>query len=407
MGHRYWIAVVFFLLGMAPGFWVPVLPNILKVRGMEWLIPIAFMAPPLASILSPLIFGASADQRFSAQKLLGTLSLAGAGALFMAFWSLHAGWHWGWFVALLFVNTLISAPMWSLLTTIGLGALEEAEKSFPVYRAFGTVGWVASGVTVSYILSTDADPVSGMAAAVVRVAVGLLAFLLPHTPPRGEARHGWKSAFGLDALSIFRDRDNRVYFWTMFLLSIPLSAFYMYTPRHLQDLGTEKVAGLMTLGQWGEILALLLLARIMLRCRVKSVLVFAIACAVARYAFFAVAGWTGQSGWLVPGIALHGICFTFFFITGQIFLDRRVDVGLKAQAQALLQLVSFGFGSLLGAGLVGLLYWLMVDSSGAQWGGWSGFWWLLTAMCVLAGIVFVAGYKGTGAAPGKEQEGAA
>ncbi|MFT7304674.1 MAG: MFS family permease, partial [Akkermansiaceae bacterium] len=143
-GHRYWMAVVFFLLASAPGFWFPALSNVLESYGLgDWKV-IVFMVPPIAGMISPLIFGAQVDQRLEAQKVLGWIMLLGAGFLYMAFHALEHGWGAEWFLTFFIINALISAPAWSLLTTITLSNLADPGKTFGYFRVWGTIGWLVA-----------------------------------------------------------------------------------------------------------------------------------------------------------------------------------------------------------------------------------------------------------------------
>lgn len=390
VGHRYWIAVVFCLLAAAPGSWVPVLSNILVERGWDTTITWAFLIPPIAGMISPLIFGARADQRIAAEKLLGILIGGGAVFLYLAFEALEKASSPWLFLVLLMVNALISAPAWALLTTVALTNLEAEGRSFGPYRMWGTIGWVVAGLTVS-ALHLDVSPEVGKLASGVRVLAGLCCLLLPHTPPMGSPAGGLRSALGLNALSILRDPNHRVYVVTTFLLSVPLSAYYMHTPIHLKELGMEGVARGMAVGQVSETGALLVMGFLIARMRLKWLYMLAIGCGVGRYALYAAGGMVPHLGWLLAGVALHGLCYTFFFETGRVFLNRRVDPGLRAQVQALLTFASFGIGTLVGTLMCGWLYDWMV---GAGHGGWTGYWGLLGVMCLVTGIYFQIGFRG-------------
>jgi len=399
-GGSWWIAVSFFLVLVAPGLWLPALPNILKIRGLEWVIPYAFAAGPLASLFSPLVFGSLADYRFSAQKIMGTLSLVGAVFLGLAFGSLEWGWGPWAYLGFQMINALIAAPMWALLSTVALTNLKNPEKSFPLYRVWGTLGWIFAGVTVS-LMSWDSSPLAGMAAMVVRIFLGLACFMMPDTPPQGtlesvektdtgeKRRSKWRQAFGLDALVLFKDKSMRVFLVTTMFLAIPLAAFYMYTPILLRSMGDVHPSATMSLGQVTEVVALLMLGGLLAKGRVRWVLVMALLFALVRYILFAFGGWTGGLWWVWLGIAMQGPCYTFYYVTGQMLVNRRVDPGMRSQAQALLGTLSGGFGACIGSLLVGWYYSmtiLMVD-------GWV-FFWLGLAMIILGCIVyFLLGYQ--------------
>ena len=389
VGHRYWIAVVFCLLAAAPGAWLPVLSNVLEARGWSQITMWAFLVGPIAGMISPLLFSARADQRIPAEKLVGYIITGGAVFLWAAFRALEAD-RPNLFLLFMMINALISAPAWGLLTTIALNSLEDEQRSFGFYRVWGTVGWVLVGWSVSWF-GLDSSTRVGDVAFGLRLVAGLCAFLLPHTPPLANDSKGWKSALGLDSITIFRNRDHRVYLITTFLLSVPLAAFYMHTPIHLRDLGFRSVAAGMTLGQVFEIVAFLMMGFWLTRVRIRTLLIVAMACAVARYVIFAMGGIMPHYLWILVGLSLHGICWTFFFETGRVFLNRRVDQRFRAQVQALVTFASMGLGSLVGTLVCGKLYDLMVVGGV---GGWTGYWCVLAGMCLLILGYFSLGYQG-------------
>lgn len=383
-----WLA--FFLQGMTPGFWTPALTNILKARGLEDWVALVFVVQPLCALISPLIGGALADQRVPANRLFAWSSVLGSGALLVAFGALQRGWNPWWFVVFIGAYTLLSAPGWGLLTTVALGNLADGERDFPLVRLGATLGWMAGGMATSYLLQADTSPVAGLAAAGTRLLGGLAAFMLPHTPPLGRAS-GWRSRLGMDAFRLMRHRDHRVFFIVTALYSIPLVAFYMFAPQLLKVLGDARPTGSMAIAQLTEIAAMLLVGRVMLRFRVKTVLLWALGLSTLRFGMSAWAGYSGLYFWHLGGIALHGICYTFYFITAQVFLDRRVDPGLRGQAQGLLALVTSGIGPLVGATMCGMLKSRLVPD-GVH--GWEAFWGILSAMIGGCFVIFAVFYRG-------------
>jgi MFS family permease len=246
----------------------------------------------------------------------------------------------------------------------------------------------------SYALGADTSPVAGYASAVARLLTGLLAFLLPHTPPLGTGST-LKSRLGLDAFSLFKERDHWVFFLVTGLFSVPLAAFYMYAPEFLKVLGDEHPAGTMTIAQALEVVGMLVVGAVMTRFRVKTVLSWALGLSVLRFAMSAGAG-AGMAGaiwWHIAGVALHGVCYTFYFITAQVFLDRRVAPGLKGQVQGLLAMVSGGIGPLIGALVCGWLRAVCVTDDGA---GWNWFWGILAGMIAVSFALFAMLYQGRG-----------
>ena len=382
--------LVFFLQGMTPGFWMPALTNILKAEGLEGWVALAFVVPPLCALISPLIGGALADQRVAADRLFVWSSLLSSVVLFAAFAALDAAWNPWWFIGLLGCYSLFAGPAWGLLATIALTHLPSGERQFPLVRLGATLGWMAAGLITSWVLQADASPTAGYASAVTRAIGGFAAFLLPHTPPLGNGS-SWKSRLGLDAFSLLKQRDHAVFFGVTALFSVPLTAFYMYAPELLKHLGDQRSTATMTIAQITEVVAMLLVGSVMLRFRVKTVLLWALGLSVIRFGMSAYAGAVGSMGWHVWGIALHGMCYTFYFITAQVFLVRRVDPGMKGQAQGLVSMVSGGFGPLVGAVFCGWLRNRVVTPDGQ---GWMEFWGILAAMIGLCFVIFLLFYRG-------------
>jgi len=387
-----WLWVVFFLQGMTPGFWLPALTNILEARGLSAWVAIVFVVPSLCALISPLIGGALADQRIAAEKLLVASSVLGAVVLFAAFACLDAGWNPWWFVGLLGVYSICSGPSWGLLTTISLTHLAHGERQFPLVRLGATIGWMVAGVLTSYVLHADVSPVAGYASAGARLSGGMAALMLPHTPPLGRAT-SWRSRMGLDAFVLMKQADHRVFFTVTALFSIPLSAFYMYGPELLKTLGDGHPTATMAIAQITEVLAMILVGSVMVRFRVKVILLWALGLSVLRFSMSAYAGASGLIFWHIGGIALHGMCYTFYFITAQVFLDRRVDPGLRGQAQGLLALVTSGIGPLVGTLFCG---WLKPYCVRADGSGWEDFWSILAVIIAVCFGIFAVCYRGQG-----------
>lgn len=374
---RLW--VVFFFHGMAPGFWVPTLTNVLKAEGLESWVAWAFAVPPICSLFSPLIGGALADERLSAQKLMAWSSLVAAVAIVAAFLALDYGLGAVWFMVGIAVYSLASGPSWGLLATVSLTHLTNGEKTYPLVRLGATFGWMGAGFLTSYVMRADASLVSGYCAGAARVVAGLLSFGLPNTPPLGSGR-SWKSALGLGGFNLFRNRNHAVMFSVTGLYSVPLIAFYMYVPEMFKALGDKTPTASTAVAQWSEVFAMIFLGFLMVRYRLKTLLMWGLGLSVLRFAMSGYAGFTGVIGWHFAGVALHGLCYTIYFVTAQVYLDRRVEAGMRGQAQGLLGLMASGVGPLVGAFFCGWLRDVCVDESG---NGWDVFWW------VLAGIIAV------------------
>ncbi len=238
-----------------------------------------------------------------------------------------------WFVCGLAAYGLVGGPCWGLLATIGLSNLGNPEKQFPIIRLGATFGWVAAGFLTSYILHADSSPTAGYAAGACHAAAGLTGFSLPDTPPLGKGK-SWRSALGLGGFVLFKNRDHAVLFCVTGLFSIPLSAFYMFSPELFKDLGDRSPAASMTVAQASEVIAMLVLGAMMLKYRLKTILLWGLGLSVVRYALSGYAGLTGTMGWHLLGVGLHGVCYTFYFVTAQVYMNRRVDPACAARPRA-------------------------------------------------------------------------
>jgi MFS family permease len=279
-------------------------------------------------------------------------------------------------------------PTWGLATSIVLRVLENPTKEFGPIRVWATFGWMAAGWANSYLLRADLSPRAGLAAAGVWLIVAALTFLLPTVQPVAEAsRRSWRELLGLEALSLLRHRDHSVVFVTAALVSIPLAAFYPFASMQLHELGEERVAITMSLGQVTEIIAMYALAPLLARFRMKWVLLAGIGFGIIRYGLFTL----NTKAAVLAGITLHGLCFTLFYIPAQMYLDRRIDRRLHARAQALLTLMVSGVGTL--AGYLGCGWWreACLTERGTEW---PLFWLVLTLFLCAVLVYFMIAYRG-------------
>lgn len=383
-----------------PGCWIPVVSNVLAERGWEHLTDWVFIIPSLGAIISPLFLGALADQRFHGERLLAAVLAANAITTALAFWFLKSSdsvWAQAAFLFCLALKALLGAPSWSLLMAVTLTHLSNSEKQFGGIRVWGTLGWMAAGWTVS-LLALDESPITGMMAAVAGLMAAGFSLTLPATPPTGLKAKSISEALGLKAFSIFKDRDTAVYFLTAFFFAIPLAAYYPYTSKFAKSLGVEQVAAFLSIGQSSEIVAMLLMGWTFRRMRVKVIFLIALGAGTLRYAsYFLAAQASGEAFAMSPivfagfGILMHGICWTLFFESGRIFVDRRVEKQVRTQAQSLLTVFTTGLGSIVGILVSGVLYRWCVKGSGP---GWEGFWLILTGCCLVGATIFAIGYRG-------------
>ena len=383
---------------MTPGFWLPALTNILQAKDLGAWVAAAFMVPPVCALVSPLLGGALADQKVAADRLYVWTSLAAGVFLLAAFVCLDVGLDPWWFLVLLGMHAIFSGPSWGLVNTTALTHLPNAGRQFPLVRLGATIGWMAAGAMTSYLFHADVSAKAGYAAGIARILGAILAIPLPHTPPLGKSS-SWRSQLGLDAFQLMKQRDLAVFFTVTTLFSIPLTAFYMYAPELLKVLGSTSATATMAIAQLTEIIGMLLLGRLMLRFRMKTVLLWALGFSVLRFLMSGYAGQSGLIAWHIGGIALHGICYTFYFITAPVFLDKRVDPGLRGQAQGLLGLVTGGIGPLLGAAICSWLRDYVVTADGH---GWMAFWSILAGLIGVCFVMLAVFYQELGKPRGRD-----
>ncbi|MBI3874970.1 MAG: MFS transporter [Verrucomicrobia bacterium] len=389
------LVALFFIQGAAMGMWFVPLSTVLDANGLHAIKPYAFASSALAAFVSPLIFGAMADRHASPVKVLRGLSFATACAMALASTAIKLRWSPWLVLALIQLHALCSSPTFSISSTIVFARLADARKEFGPIRAMATLGWM-SGCWLVSALGADTTALAGYSGAAVWLVVTAFTFFLPVLEtPKSVERLTWRERFGLDALTLLKNRDHRVVFITTALFNIPLAAFYPFTPTHLRALGFEHTSAWMTLGQITEVLAMFALARLFTNWRLKWIFTAGLAFGVTRYALCALNG----KAWILAGITLHGCSFTLVFITAQIYLDQRIDPAWRARAQALMSLMTSGVGNLIG--YLGTGWWFAANTrpEGTQWPiFWSG----LSAVVAAVLIYFLTAYHGRGASPAKE-----
>jgi nucleoside transporter len=381
------LAALFFLVGMGMGAWFVPLATILDANGLQGIKPLAFATSSVAAFVSPLIFSAMADRHAAPVRVLRWLSVATATAMALAAAAIQYGANRWVVLGLIQVLALCAAPNWGLSNTIVLARLRDAQRQFGPVRAVGTLGWMAGCWLVS-ALHADQSTLACYIGAVIWVLVAAFTLILPSpAPPSASTKLTIRQRLGLDALSLLKDHDLRAVFLTSTLIAVPLAAFYPYTPTHLRQLGLERTSAWMSLGQVTEIVAMVSLAGLLARMRLKWVLAAGLVFGVLRCALCALDG----RGWVLAGLTLHGFSFTLFFISAQVYLDQRVDPAWRARAQGLFSLMYSGAGSLLGYLACG---WWFHACQRADLVDWRTFWGGLAIAVGLVLAYFVATYRG-------------
>jgi nucleoside transporter len=390
------LGTLFFIQWMGLAAWMVPLTLVLNAHGLQSIQPFAFATSAIASFVSPLFFGAMADRQMAPARVLRWLCLATAAALAIVSSAIHMGWHPLVVLALIQFYALCVSPTTSLSTTIVLSEMCDPKREFGPVRAMGTIGWMAGCWLVS-LLNADNSTLSGFSSAALWLGLSGFTLLMREIPPPPSAQHlTMVQRLGLDALSLLKLSDHRVVFLTASLFSIPLAAFYPYMPPHLRDAGFAHPSAWMSLAQTTEIVAMFALGALLVRWRLKWILTTGLVFGVLRYAFCALDG----KGWLLAGVVVHGITYTLFFTTAQIYVNERVDPAWRTRAQALLTLMISGVGNLLGYLGCGLWYHACSKPSGTQW---ALFWGGLSLTVAMVLVYFLFAYHGisTGIAPSR------
>ncbi len=386
------LSTMMFLQFFIWGAWYTVIAVYMTQQGMETLTHWPYTVNPLAAILAPFFLGLVADRYFATEKVLAVLHILGAGVMFMVPQASGAP---ALFIGLLLLYNLCYMPTLGLVNTLAFHHIESQEKQFPLIRVFGTLGWIAAGLFISLGLGAFTAEVPERTALPLYTAagasllLGLFSFTLPHTPPAGARRKvDVRSILGLDALQQLGSRSFYVFIAASLLLCIPLAAYYNFTQVFLADAGVERIAATQTLGQMSEVVFMLLMPFFFVRLGVKKMLMIGMGAWVLRYLLFAMAAPAGVFWMIVGGILLHGICYDFFFVTGQIYVDKKSTPEVRGQAQGFLVLITYGVGMLVGAQVAGNVFnRFLGDQAALAPEQWYDFW-LLPAGFAAAVLVF-------------------
>ena len=319
----------------------------------------------LAAMISPFFVGMVADRFMPTERILAALHVLGGVILFVAasqtsFKGVYIG---------LLVYTLCYMPTLALSNSLSFRQMKDPGVEFPPIRVLGTIGWIVAGLVIGTLgLEATAQPLRLAGAA--SVLLGFFCLALPHTPPmpaQAGARSNVRSILGLDALKLLGERSFAVFVLGSFLICIPLQFYYAFANLFLNELHVGNAAGKMTLGQMSEIFFMLVMPWFFRRLGVKWMLLVGMLAWTARYAFFAFGTHADLVWMLYAGILLHGICYDFFFVTGQIYVDQKAPGDLRAAAQGFIAFVTLGVGMFIGSWASGKVVDAFVVGTGHDW----------------------------------------
>ncbi|HFK6835423.1 MFS transporter [Citrobacter freundii] len=385
------LSLMMFLQFFIWGSWSVTLGLVMSQHNMSLLIGDAFSAGPIASILSPFVLGMLVDRFFASQKVMAVMHLAGAAILWFVPQALVAQ-NGALLIGLLFGYTLCYMPTLALTNNIAFHSLSDKDKTFPVVRVFGTIGWIVAGIFIGVTGISDTTGIFTLAA-IISVILALYSLTLPNTPaPAKGLPVKVRDLFCADAFALLKVRHFFVFSLCATLISVPLGTYYAYTASFLADAGVGDVSTAMSFGQMSEIFFMLVIPFLFRRLGVKYMLLIGMCAWFVRYAFFAL-GISEEGRFLLYlGILLHGVCYDFFFVVGFIYTDRIAGEKVKGQAQSMIIMFTYGIGMLLGSQISGALYNRLVAGQTVPQ-AWTSFWWIPAVAAAVIAVIFLFSFK--------------
>ena len=371
------------------------LGNNLNATGGQ--IAMAFSTQSWGAIIAPVFIGLIADRFFNAEKILGFLHLLGGGLLYL----MSITEDFSVFYPYVFVYMLLYMPTLALVNSVSFNQMKDTTSEFPLIRTFGTVGWIVSGLVISFVFGWDAqDSIADGAlsntflmVAMASLMLGFFSFSLPKTPPYQQSQNKFslKNALGWEAVKLLNDRNFLLFFIASILICIPLAFYYQQANPFLVSLKMDNPTAKMSLGQVSEVLFMLLLPLFFARFGLKKTILVGMLAWVIRYLLFAFGDAGEHTYMLIVGILLHGICYDFFFVSGQIYTDFKAGEKVKSAAQGLITLATYGVGMLIGFWIAGKISDTFILSSGAP--DWKMIWLIPSFFALLVFVLFSLIFK--------------
>jgi nucleoside transporter len=366
------------------------LGNNLSATGTQ--LAAAFSTQSFGAIIAPFIIGLIADRYFNAERILGILHLSGALLMYLMF----KADSFASFYPYVFLYMLIYMPTLALVNSVSFNQMRDPAKEFSIVRVWGTIGWIVAGLLISFFFVWDSPTAISegllrntfMMSSVSSLVLGLFAFTLPPTPPKAamEGKQSIYEILGFDALKLLKDKDFAIFFMSSVLICIPLAFYYQNANPFLSEVGLSNPTGKMTIGQVSEVLFLLLMPLFFKKFGLKTTLIVGMLAWVVRYVFFAFGDAGTGTYLLIIGIALHGICYDFFFVSGQIYTDSKAGPRYKSAAQGLITLATYGIGMLIGFWVAGIVSDIYLSDGVHEW---KYIWLIPSAIALVVTIIFL------------------
>ena len=315
---------------------------------------LAYGTQSLGAIIAPFIVGLIADKFFAAQRILAILHLLGAGLMYY----ISTRTDFNSFYTILLLYMIVFMPTLALVNSISFKQMNNPEKEFAFIRVWGTLGWITAGLLIGWLAWEQNGTLVNTFKinAVVSLVLGLFSFTLPDTPPGNtSAKVSVRDILGLDALKLLKDKNFLLFFISSLLICIPLAFYYQETNLFLNEIKMTRAAAKMSMGQMSETLFLFLMPFFFVRLGVKKMLLMGMIAWLLRYVLFAYGNSNDGIGLLYLGIILHGVCYDFFFVTGQIYTDEKAGPATRSSAQGMITLATYGVGMLIGFWVAGII----------------------------------------------------
>lgn len=346
----------------------------------------------IAAILSPFFVGMIADRYFNSEKVMAALHIIGGVVIFFSSTLTSAAP----LIAGLLLYNLCYMPTLALVNAVSFNQMENPDAQFPKVRVWGTIGWIVAGLVITFIQfnfyeNVEASAVPMKMAAIASIVMGLYSLTLPPTPPKNVGKEvSIGDILGVKALRLMKERSFLIFIISSLLICIPLAFYYNFTNLFLNDIGMTGVAGKQTMGQMSEVLFMILMPWFFVRLGVKKMLLVGMLAWVLRYVFFA-SGDLGAGVWMLyGGIILHGICYDFFFVTGQIYVDKKADREIRASAQGFIALITYGVGIGIGSVLSGqIVDWFTTN----EVKDWTAIWWVPAIFAAAVALLFALTFQ--------------